>query len=109
MGSSLRAGLAALPADVEAVIVLPVDMPGLTAEAVRRVRAHAAPTALAAATFHGRRGHPVLFGRAHWAGAAAAAIGDTGAREYLRTHPPLPVPCEDVAEGSDVDTPNPLG
>ncbi|WHT17736.1 nucleotidyltransferase family protein [Crossiella sp. CA-258035] len=109
MGSSLRAGFAALPTDVDAVVVLPVDLPGITAEAVRRVLAHASPAALAAATFHGRRGHPVLFGRAHWAGAAASATGDAGARAYLAAHPPLPIPCEDVAEGSDVDTRNPLG
>lgn len=109
MGSSLRAGLTALPAEAEAVVVLPVDMPGITPEAVRRLLAHAAPTALAAASFHGERGHPVLLGRAHWAGAAAAAIGDTGARDYLRAHPPALIACEDVAEGSDVDTPDPLG
>ncbi|MBP2477370.1 nicotine blue oxidoreductase [Crossiella equi] len=109
MGGSLRVGLAALTDDVDAVLVVPVDMPGLTPAAVRRVLALAAPEALAAASFDGVRGHPVLFGRAHWAGAAASATGDAGARSYLREHPPVLVACEDVAEGSDVDTPNQLG
>ncbi len=37
MGSSLRIGLAALPGDADAVVVSLVDMPGVTAEAVRRL------------------------------------------------------------------------
>ena len=74
MGSSLRAGLAALEsfADVDAVVVLLVDTPGITPAAVDRlVRAARAGTpsgALLAAAYHGRQGHPVLIGRSHWAG-----------------------------------------
>ncbi|SHH07817.1 nucleotidyltransferase family protein [Streptoalloteichus hindustanus] len=109
MGSSLRAGLAVLAdEDAAAVVVLPVDMPGVTAAAVRRVAGHAAADALAAATYGGVRGHPVLLGRAHWAGVRAMTHGDVGAREYLRSREVRPVPCDEVASGADVDRPGDL-
>jgi CTP:molybdopterin cytidylyltransferase MocA len=105
MGSSLRCGLAAL-SDVDAVLVLLVDTPGITPEAVRRVAAFAAPDALAAATYGGQQGHPVLLGREHWAGVAEAAVGDRGARAYLRMRADLRlVPCDDIADGTDLDAP----
>jgi CTP:molybdopterin cytidylyltransferase MocA len=73
---------------------------------VARVAAAAGgPDVLAAATYRGRRGHPVLLGRAHWAGVAALAVGDTGARPYLAGHEVTPVACDDVADGGDADTP----
>ncbi|MEU4745072.1 NTP transferase domain-containing protein, partial [Actinosynnema sp. NPDC023658] len=60
MGSSLRAGLEALTgAGVDAVVVLPVDTPGVTAAAVERVRASASPAALAPPTLDGAPGPPV--------------------------------------------------
>jgi CTP:molybdopterin cytidylyltransferase MocA len=113
MGSSLRAGLDALTgadvgADVGAVVVLPVDTPGVTAAAVERLRASASPTALARASYDGAPGHPVLIGSAHWPGVVASAVGDTGARDYLRAHGALDVPCGDVADGDDVDHPRDL-
>jgi CTP:molybdopterin cytidylyltransferase MocA len=83
--------------------VLPVDTPGVTADAVRRLAALAAPDALARAAFHGEPGHPVLIGRAHWAGVLETSTGDAGARDYLRAHDVLNVPCEDIADGADVD------
>jgi nicotine blue oxidoreductase len=110
MGSSLRAGLAALraAADVVAAVILPVDTPGVTAAAVRRFVELGAPDALARATYDGSPGHPVLIGRERWADVAATATGDAGAREYLAIHRPLAVPCEDVASGADVDRPTDL-
>lgn len=105
MGSSLRSGLAALSeVDVEAVVVTLVDMPGVSPEAVRRVAAKAAPGALVTASYAGRRGHPVLFGREHWAGIASMAVGDVGARAYLRTREVEVVDCADVASDDDIDT-----
>ena len=57
MGSSLRAGLAALEdLDVNAVVVLLVDTPWVSSEAVRRVAGNA--SAAAVATYGGHRGHP---------------------------------------------------
>jgi nicotine blue oxidoreductase len=108
MGSSLRAGLAALePTGVDAVVVMLVDTPGVSAQAVRLVLAYAGPAALVTATYHGQPGHPVLLGRAHWTGAAASAVGDTGARGYLsaRADQVTRVPCDAVADGADLDEP----
>jgi nicotine blue oxidoreductase len=102
MGASLRAGLDALdPAD--AVLVVPVDLPGLTAAAVRRIAAETGPDALVRAVYAGTPGHPVLIGRNHWSGVRDSAVGDQGARTYLRSHPPQDVECVDVADGADVD------
>jgi nicotine blue oxidoreductase len=110
MGSSLRVGLEALGGtDADAVVVLLVDTPGVTAEALRRVAAKSGRDALATATYGGRRGHPVLLGRDHWAGVAILASGDIGARAYLsaRLDSVQTVPCEDVADDTDLDVPEP--
>ncbi|WP_116214526.1 nucleotidyltransferase family protein [Streptomyces olivoreticuli] len=112
MGSSLRAGLAALAStDVSAVLVTLVDQPRVGAEAVARlVAAHRAGAGLAAAAYGGERGHPVLFAREHWAGVARSAVGDRGARAYLREHAAevTLVECADIAAPDDVDTPDDL-
>jgi CTP:molybdopterin cytidylyltransferase MocA len=108
MGSSLCAGLATLRhTGAVAAVVLLVDMPGVTPEAVRRLAALAAPDALAMARYGTRRGHPVLLGRAHWDGVARLAVGDVGARPYLRRHLAAVrlVSCDDVADDRDLDTP----
>lgn len=112
MGSSLRAGLASLPAEgVDAALVLLVDQPGIGARAVARVRAAAVSrTALAAAAYGGRRGHPLVFGADRWADVAASAVGDRGARAYVAAHEGelTLVECGDVAEAYDIDTPGDL-
>jgi nicotine blue oxidoreductase len=106
MGSSLRAGLAMLSAtDACAAVVLLVDTPGITPAAVARLRALAAPDALATAVYDGAPGHPVLLGRNHWTGAALAATGDVGARGYLALHRVIEVACADVADPTDIDHP----
>ncbi|MFC8273278.1 NTP transferase domain-containing protein [Streptomyces sp. NPDC057271] len=110
MGSSLRTGLASLAAEalpVDAALVSLVDQPGIGAEAVARVlSAYGSRDSLAAASYDGRRGHPVLFGADRWAGIAAGALGDQGARDYLRSHRDAItlVDCSDVAEPYDIDT-----
>jgi nicotine blue oxidoreductase len=108
MGSSLRAGLAALGStSAEATAVLLVDTPGITPAAVQRITAYGSPDALVAATYGGEIGHPVLLGRDHWPGVIAAATGDQGARPYLRAHRDYlrHVACDDIADGEDMDTP----
>jgi CTP:molybdopterin cytidylyltransferase MocA len=108
MGSSLRTGLAAASATgADAVAVLLVDTPGITAAAVRRLAAHASSDALATATYGGHPGHPVVIGRSHWDGVAASAIGDVGARPYMNGHRDVvvKVPCDDISDGADVDVP----
>ncbi|NKQ26200.1 nucleotidyltransferase family protein [Streptomyces galbus] len=113
MGSSLRAGLASLAGTgARAVVVSLVDQPGIGPEAVARVlAAHRDDTSLVSAAYDGVRGHPVLLGAAHWAGVAAAATGDRGARGYLRAHDGeiALVECGDVARPHDIDTAADLG
>ena len=103
MGSSLRAGLAALEsyADVTRALVTLVDLPGLTAAAIERVIT--CDTDLGAAAYQGVRRHPVLLARNHWAGAGAAARGDRGARDYLADQPVTLIEVGDVAEAGDLD------
>ena len=108
MASSLRTGLDGLrgwPGRVDAALVTLVDMPGMTPEALAAVAAHAAPDALAVATYDGVRGHPVLLGREHWAGVAGTATGDEGARRYLATHDVTEVDCTGLADPTDLDVP----
>ncbi|SCF84660.1 NTP transferase domain-containing protein [Streptomyces sp. Ncost-T10-10d] len=108
MGSSLRAGLGALSGTgADAALVLLVDQPGIGADAVARVRsAYRSRTSLVAASYDGERGHPVLFGADRWADIAAGAVGDRGARAYLRAHRDAItlVECSDVAQAYDIDT-----
>lgn len=115
MGASLRAGLTALrdphaafdaagDGEVVAVVVVPVDVPGLTVTAVRRVADGAEARVLARATYRGVPGHPVVIGRAHWDGVIEEARGDEGARGYLRAHDVVAVECADLGDGADVDT-----
>lgn len=108
MASSLRTGLdglRGLPGRVDAALVTLVDMPGMTPQALRAVADHAAPDALAIATYDGVRGHPVLLGREHWAGVAATATGDEGARRYLAGHDVTEVDCTGLADPTDLDVP----
>lgn len=106
MGSSLRRGLAALDAEVDAAVVLLVDTPGIGSAAVARLLAHAAPDAIAVAAYAGRRGHPVLLGRTHWAEVSRLAVGDRGARPFLRSRGSavLEVACDDIGVPDDIDT-----
>ncbi|MEU6159668.1 nucleotidyltransferase family protein [Streptomyces sp. NPDC047130] len=118
MGSSLRAGLASLEGTgARAALVMLVDQPGIGEEAVRRVAEAGLargpdrlPAALVSAAYAGVRGHPVLFGAAHWPGITARAEGDQGARGYLgsRQAEITLVECADVADPYDVDTPSDL-
>lgn len=121
MGASLRRGLHALaellPAPDAALVHL-VDLPGITAEAVRRTALTGppgtgttapGPDVLRRAAYRGKAGHPVLIGRHHWAAVAGSATGDAGARGYLSDHPGLElVECADLAVPDDVDTPEQL-
>ncbi|MEU4385222.1 nucleotidyltransferase family protein [Promicromonospora sp. NPDC023805] len=120
IAASLRAGLAAVasaPAGgasgADVAVVSLVDLPGLRADAVRRVLAavsgepDAARHALARAVYGGEPGHPVLVGRAHWRPLADAVRGDTGAGPYLRAHAAVAVDCTDLGGGDDVDRAGP--
>jgi len=106
MSASLRAGLASLQgSDADAAVVSLVDVPDLTAAVVRRVLSEReGDEALARASYHGRPGHPVVLGRAHWPRIAAGISGDAGARDYLAAQDAALVECGDLATGVDVDS-----
>jgi CTP:molybdopterin cytidylyltransferase MocA len=105
IASSLRALLRALePGPTEAVVVGLADQPLVGAAAFRRVAAaYDAGARLAAATYGGVRGNPVMIAREHWPEAAGLS-GDEGARVLLRTHPVAEVPCDDTGDPTDIDT-----
>lgn len=111
MGASLRAGLAAAsPLAGDRLLVSLVDLVDVGPEVVARVLSEGGSSsdALARAAYDGKPGHPVLLGREHWTGVARGAVGDQGARTYLRAHSPDLVECGDLASGRDVDTPDQL-
>jgi len=72
----------------------------------RLVAARRAGATVAVATYGGRRRNPVLIAREHFAEVAELAVGDVGARPFLRRHAALvtEVPCDDVADPADIDT-----
>ena len=85
MGASLRAAVAALPADADGAFVFLGDMPRVPSGLAQTLAEAVRPGIdLAAPRFEGRRGHPVLFGRACFP-ALLALAGDVGAREVLAT------------------------
>lgn len=95
-GASLRCGLAALPPEAEAVIVVLADGPDLEAQAVDRVvedwRRNGGDSV--AAAYGGVRLHPVLLARALW-----DRVPDEGAKSL----PARLVPCDDLRPPGDVD------
>jgi molybdenum cofactor cytidylyltransferase len=86
MASSIRAGVATLPAEAEAVVITLGDQPLIHGDLIRDVVAtwRAAPPGIraVAAQYEDGRGHPVLFGAALFADLKALE-GDRGARELL--------------------------
>jgi nicotine blue oxidoreductase len=110
IGSSLRAGLLELGGrpEVGAAVVALCDQPRVSPEAViRLVAAWREGSPIAVAAFGGEPRNPVLLDRSVWPGVADLAVGDVGARAFLRRHPELVtmVECADVASAGDVDTP----
>lgn len=105
MGASLRVGLEALGPAVEAAVVHLVDLPDVGADVVSRVVISTSSTSgLARAAYSGVPGHPVLIGRDHWAGVIQAAVGDQGAKPYLKSNRVTLVECGDLATGRDTDS-----
>jgi len=106
--TSLRAGLAALPAEVEAVICLPVDQPWLDAALLRAMiaRWRSGSNIIAPAVEGALRGAPALFDRCHFA-ALAEITGDQGGRALLARYPVAALPVG-AAMLADIDTPHDL-
>ncbi len=112
MAASLRHGLAALPADVDGVVVCLGDMPAVTAEHIDRlVRAFAPADGrdICISAYQGKRGNPVLIGRAFF-GEMARLSGDVGARHIIAANAGRvsEVTMPDAAILLDVDTPEAL-
>jgi nicotine blue oxidoreductase len=99
-GASLRCGLAALPPDAEAAVVVLADGPDLDPRAVDRVVAdwRANGGNAVGATYGGVRLHPVLLARPVW-----DDVPDEGAKSL----PARLVPCDDLTPPGDVDSATP--
>jgi molybdenum cofactor cytidylyltransferase len=84
MASSIRAGVAALPADAEAVVIALADQPLVSPAVIRALgdRWRLGDVAAAAPMYRDGRGHPVLFGRGSFE-ALGALRNDVGARAVL--------------------------
>lgn len=108
MASSLRCGLASLPDQADAVLVLLADMPCIHGGHIDRLLAAFDPAQakIVVPMKDGRRGNPVLWPRRFFA-EMKAVEGDVGARELLRCHPGQidTVAFDDDAIFADVDTP----
>jgi CTP:molybdopterin cytidylyltransferase MocA len=111
MGSSLAAGLTALPEPVSAAVIALADQPLIGPEAVRRlIAAYSGGAEVAVASYDGEPRNPVLIARAHWPDVIASSAGDVGARPFLHSHRDLVtlVDCGDTGSPDDVDTPEDL-
>jgi nicotine blue oxidoreductase len=107
MGSSLVAGLTAIPSGCGAAVVALADQPLVGPAAVARlIAAFRAGAPVAVAAYDGAPRNPVLIAREHWPAVIALATGDAGARPFLRAHPELVtlVECGDTGRPDDIDT-----
>lgn len=110
MASSIRAGIAALPDDVAAVVIALADQPRGSPAVTRALvdRWHVGDVAAVAPSYLDGRGHPVLFGRACFP-ALLALRGDVGARGVLEELGDRAATVEvPAAMPADVDTPEAL-
>ena len=104
-------------AGADALVIAPVDVPGLPASAVARVIAAAGQqrsAALVRATHDDRPRHPVLLGADHWEllrSRLAGGAADAGAGPHLAALAAAAgtavtaVACDDLWDGLDVDAP----
>ena len=112
LSSSLRAGVAALPADLDGVLVLLGDMPRVTPAHLDRLIAAFAPPegrAICIPTHRAKRGNPILWD-ARFLPEMRALDGDQGARGLIGRHADQVCEVEMPDDGVllDVDTPSAL-
>lgn len=107
MASSLRCGLASV-ADLAAedVVVLLVDQPYVGADHVRRLLDRRGERPAVVASYGGEPRNPALLAASIWPAVCQSAVGDVGARGWMRAHPEqvLAVACDDLGGDVDVDT-----
>jgi molybdenum cofactor cytidylyltransferase len=112
LSTSMKAGLAALPADSDGVVVLLGDMPRIAAAEIDKLIAAFNPVegrAIVVPTRKGQRGNPVLLGKQLFL-ELARVEGDSGARAVIAAHPDLVAEVEMDNDGvlTDIDTPQAL-
>ncbi|MDX5361917.1 MAG: molybdopterin-binding/glycosyltransferase family 2 protein, partial [Alphaproteobacteria bacterium] len=112
LSTSLKTGLAAMPPDVDAVLVALGDMPGLSARDIDRLIAAFNPVegrAIVVPTHKGKRGNPVLWARQFFSDMKSVS-GDTGAKHLIGEHADLvtEVEMDTDAALTDLDTPEML-
>jgi molybdenum cofactor cytidylyltransferase len=111
LSTSIRAGIASLPPDTDAAIILLADMPGITAAVLDRLVAAFDPAAgalIVVPTFEGKRGNPVLWSSRFFP-ELLAVHGDTGGRHLIGANPDAVAEVEiGPAVALDIDTPEAL-
>jgi molybdenum cofactor cytidylyltransferase len=112
LGTSLKAGIAALPAEVDGAIVCLGDMPQVDAALIDRLIGALDPdkgALVVVPTTDGKRGNPVVWSRRFFADLTAVE-GDVGARYLIGRYPEAvaEVPLTGTAALTDVDTPEAL-
>lgn len=112
LSSSLKRGIGALDASIEAAVICLGDMPDVGADLIRRLAAAYAPKAgkdIVVPVRGGKRGNPVLIGRRHFS-AIKKLKGDVGARDVIKAHPDRVIEVEAGDDGAfvDLDTPEAL-
>ncbi len=112
LSTSLAAGIAALPSDIDGVLICLGDMPRVSAANIDRLIAAFDPLegrAICVPTYNGKQGNPILLARRFF-GEMVEITGDRGARHLIDGYHELT--CEvEMAEDSvlvDVDTPKAL-
>lgn len=86
MTGSAKVGIAAVPAEADGAMVFLGDMPDVEAAHIARLLdAFDGPRSICVPVRDGRRGHPVLFGRANFAEILALS-GDVALRTVVRNH-----------------------
>jgi CTP:molybdopterin cytidylyltransferase MocA len=106
MSRSLRMGLAAVPPDAEAAVILLADQPTVDVALLRTLDGWRGGTPIVASRADGLLGPPVLLEREAF-GLADGLAGDTGLRDLLRGDPTL-VTAVDSGPIPDIDTPDDL-
>jgi molybdenum cofactor cytidylyltransferase len=111
LSTSLKAGIAAVPADADGAIVCLGDMPQVRAALIDRMIAAFDPARgalVVVPTIEGKRGNPVLWSRRFFP-ELATLDGDVGARHLIATYGEAltEVPA-DAAALIDIDTPEAL-
>lgn len=105
MASSLRVGIAAVPAD-RAFLVALGDMPWVRVDTIGRLIAAAAPGMIAVPVHAGARGNPTLWDPV-FRDELLAVSGDVGGRAIIAARPDkvLAIPVDDPGALRDVDLP----